>query len=85
MHGQMDHAQHQSDEHANHHGNGHDKHKNSTCPFALAGSAASLASIPSLPAGIEPDRIFAAVHTATFQGLSGPSREQQSRAPPYLS
>jgi hypothetical protein len=82
-HGQMDHAQHTG--HAGHHGSEHDKHKNSICPFAAAGSAATLASVPSLPVGIEPVRIVAVSHDVAIQGLSGPSRAQQSRGPPHFS
>jgi hypothetical protein len=81
----MHHAQQQGDEHAGHHGSGHDKHQGSICPFAMAGSAAPLANISSLPLGIEPVRTLAAAHTVILRGLSGPLRAQQSRAPPTLS
>jgi hypothetical protein len=70
--------------HHAHHGNDHEKHKGSICPFAIAGSSATFASIPSLPVDIEPVRTRAADVTA-FHGLYGPSRTQQSRAPPFLS
>ena len=70
--------------HHGQHGNDHEKHKGSICPFAIAGSAATFTSIPSLPVDIEPVRTFAA-DTIAFHGLYGPSRTQQSRAPPYLS
>jgi hypothetical protein len=92
-HGQMDHSQmdpgHQhaalhSDGQASHHGSDHE-HKNSICPFAIAGSAATLAHIPSLPAAIEPVRVVAATHIVALHGLFGPSRVQQSRAPPSIS
>jgi hypothetical protein len=80
----MHHAQQQGDEHAGHHGSGHDQHKNSICPFAIAGSAATFVSVPSLPVNIEPVRTEA-TDVVAFRGLHGPSRAQQSRAPPYLS
>jgi len=88
-HGQMDpvqqHVAVQTEGHASHHGSDHDKHKNSICPFAIAGSAATLANIPSLPADIEPVRIVAATYIVALHGLFGPSRAQQSRAPPLIS
>jgi hypothetical protein len=80
-HGHMDHDQMA---HANHH-DGHEKHKNSICPFAMAGSAATVANISSVPVDIEPGPFFAATDIVAFHGLSGPSRAQQSRAPPHFS
>jgi hypothetical protein len=86
-HEQMDHSQHQGHQGhgGEHQGSGHQNHENSICPFAIAGSAAVVASIPSLSVDFEPARGVASADVLVFHGLSGPSRAQQSRAPPYFS
>ena len=72
--------------HAHHHDHGnHSQHDTAQCPFAVAASAATTPSIPVLPAAVAPVRFVDVVDTIEFIGLFGPSRAQQSRAPPVLS
>jgi hypothetical protein len=62
----------------------HDKHSGSMCPFALAGSAPT-PSMASPPIALAQTQSVDVVKVVSFHGLFGPSRAQQSRAPPYFS
>jgi hypothetical protein len=76
--------------HHHHDGNGEGKESSgisdhSICPFAIAATGASAPSLPLLETvtSVVVDRV--ASNQAVVTSLSGPSRAQQSRAPPYFS
>ena len=74
-----------------HHHHGHDKdaspgqHDHSICPFAIAatGVSTSCSTATIAVAAVEIGRISS--EFAVVDSLFGPSRAQQSRAPPYAS
>jgi len=68
-----------------HHGNGSAQHDHSICPFALSAAGAPAPSLPQIPAvaAVAIDRVCE--ECSTLAGLSGPTRAQQSRAPPAFS
>jgi len=79
------HAAHAGHEHHHDQSGGHDqheKHGGSICPFALAGASALTPSFIPPTVAIEPFNGIDVVRIVSFQGLFGPSRAQQSRAPP---
>jgi len=80
--GHFQHADHHAatGEHAGHGENG----SNSICPFAAAGMGAPAPHLLTI-ALAAPIASAITVDVVAFQSPFGPSRAQQSRAPPYFS
>jgi hypothetical protein len=68
-----------------HHGKGNVQHDHSICPFAVAATGAPAPELPELNTGSEVGVGSFMEDCRIIAGLSGPSRAQQSRAPPALA
>lgn len=75
--------------HHDHHGTSGDTssaaHDHSICPFAIAAVGAPTPDLPAIVAVVSTEIGRVVDEPVVQSGLFGPSRTQQSRAPPYFS